>query len=751
MISPSFACCALLPLTAALAAAHEGRQPAAAELASEFRNISLDQAQTYRVRDLEISRGDIKLFLNEGVLSFFTPVNGRKLAAFFTVEGSEGGDAEVIVMPPLRSERASLASFTKSPNLDEHFRSALFFFTDETERQILDELNRTGLREAPELAAGLRPRADSIARDIATQIEVPLAQALLDNHQLSRGFFFGLIASQGSGAFDVIYDPTQREPVSLGRVSAAAGNHFQLWTNFRSRRAPQFVEPQPGIHNYRLDVNILPNLLLEAAANFDFQTGAEDGRVIALSLSPRLKVSNAKVDGQPVEVFQRPSGRLAEFGSTETFLLSSVNPFAPGVRHQIELHYAGTMIRRTAEGEYFVDDRSSWYPVSEPTLASFDMTFHCPEHLRLVSTGELVNEGVESGIRTVHRITPVAAALAGFNLGEYSIRREQRRSYTIDLYSTNTVLAALTADPTLLSHTADILDEYTKRWQPLPIHSLAVSPISGYFGQGFPGLIYLSSVSYEREGSRAAALRSSRSDAFFSQLLLPHEIAHQWWGNIVRQADYRSGWITEAMANESALEYIERKNGAAARDDILQSYREDLGRDQDGKTVESAGPLDFGDRLIDTHGLATWHVVLYEKGSWILHMLRKRLGEANYAAMQLRLLRDYASRPLSNDDLRQLVSAFVPASQPDRSLTAFFDTWVYGTGIPTLALHGRGRSFDLELSGVDNDFLADIPLRCKGAPVHWVRAGSGSNIVELPNASANCELPSPHDFLYFSR
>jgi hypothetical protein len=384
-------------------------------------------------------------------------------------------------------------------------------------------------------------------------------------------------------------------------------------------------------------------------------------------------------------------------------------------------------------------------------LANFDLTFHCPDRLRLVSTGELVSESANEGILTVQRRTIIPAVLAGFNLGVYGTVRKEAGPYSIEIDSPNTPAAALTADPTLPAQTADILRYYTKRWIPLRIRSLAVTPIDGYFGQGFPGLIYLSSVAYTKEEDRSAVLRNPRFDAFFDELLLPHEIAHQWWGNIVRQDDYRSAWITEAMANQSALGYIAATKGAQARDDILDSYREDLTKEKDGKTVESSGPVNFGQRLIDNFGMTTWQIILYEKGSWILRMLSQCLGEENFRNMQLRLLQQYSTRPLSNDEFRQVASSFVPPGQPDPTLNSFFDTWVYGTGIPTISMRAPGRIVDVTLSGVDDDFMAEIPLHCRGGAVYWVRAGSGTNTFELPRGMSACELPSPRDFLYIPR
>ncbi|MBV8070544.1 MAG: hypothetical protein JO270_11600, partial [Acidobacteriaceae bacterium] len=94
-----------------------GSEPGAAHaaaIAAALEGMSIDPAQTYRVRDLELTRGDIKIYLTEGVLSFATAVDGRCVAAIFTTHGVEGGDAEVLLLPNRSTERASLAAFAKT-------------------------------------------------------------------------------------------------------------------------------------------------------------------------------------------------------------------------------------------------------------------------------------------------------------------------------------------------------------------------------------------------------------------------------------------------------------------------------------------------------------------------------------------------------------------------------------------------------------------------------------------------------------
>ncbi len=285
------------------------------------------------------------------------------------------------------------------------------------------------------------------------------------------------------------------------------------------------------------------------------------------------------------------------------------------------------------------------------------------------------------------------------------------------------------------------------QWGRLPLQTLAITPIPGYFGQGFPGLIYLSETAYVSARERPADVRNARGETFFGDVLLPHELAHQWWGNLVSAASYRSDWLMESMANYSALQLMESHKGEPALNALLDEYKRDLGaKMQNGATLESAGPVDFGARLLDSYGQQAWLAVEYEKGTWILHMLRERLGTARFHDMQTALLKRYAGKAIDNEEFREAVSEFIPAGQPDPKLTSFFETWVYGTGVPAV----EKKRTSIRVSQVADDFTFDMPLTCESgsgtAQTRWVHLTQGDN--QISSAMGNCQLPDPSQFLY---
>ena len=103
------------------------------DLARELKSVSLDPEECYLVRDLYLVREDVRMYFTDGYLIFSKPVEGRGVLALFSAD-TENGDGEILIFPPTRGERLSLATFTDTPNLSEHIRTALMLFTDDTRR-----------------------------------------------------------------------------------------------------------------------------------------------------------------------------------------------------------------------------------------------------------------------------------------------------------------------------------------------------------------------------------------------------------------------------------------------------------------------------------------------------------------------------------------------------------------------------------------------------------------------------------------
>ncbi len=734
----------------------------AAAYSRALREAGLDPEACFRVRDLAFQKEDLRFYLTDGHLIFSKAVDGRRFAAMFTAE-IPGGDAEVLLFPPHRSERMSLARFAKTPNLNEHFVAALFLFSDGTGEELLKQIESGEPRRLPEIGHSMTTAFNDTLRNLIGSYEIRLVQDRFTSHPEQTGFFYAGISTKTMGAVDILFDQRQRDQITVGQIAyRQERRYFDTWASFpaRSFRTGQRKTMPSGVH---LDEVIIdakldgPELLLSATTRMKLTARTSGDTAVPFDLARTVKVTSAKVDGEPVEIFSRESLRanLIRGTENEVFLLMLPKPLREGETHTVEFTHEGSVVRPAGNGVYFVASRLSWYPNRDAEFSKYETTFRYPKSLRLVATGELADEKVEGEYR-VSRFTPSAPIrFAGFNLGDYQSSKTTRAGVTVEVFANRTVENALAMRreqilapppvprlgrrgqqpdvlmpvPAPLPNSAGRLEELTndiggaldfmaQHFGPPPLKRLSVSPIPGAFGQGFPGLVYLSTLAYLNPSDRPASLQNDSQKTFFSELLHAHETAHQWWGNLVTSASYQDDWLMEAMANYSALMFLEKRKGRKALDAVLEEYRGDLLRKLDsGETVESSGPLIWGTRLTSSHG-AAWRPIIYEKGTWVLHMLRERLGDAAFLKLLGEVARTKKYSSLSTEEFQRMAAAYLPPKSEDPKLESFFESWVYNTGIPALRIQSsvQGKAPKLRVRGmvvqgdVAEDFAASVPV-----------------------------------------
>lgn len=760
----------------------------AAAIGAQLHRLELDPDACYRVRDIPLDRPDVRFFFTDGWLIFVRPIAHRRVAALYTARESTD-DAEVLVRPSDRSERASLAHAIGAPNLNEHFRAAMFVFTDGGGEELISAIEHSGAKKSTDRGLLYASEAGEAVRNLATSLEVRVTHDLLtDAAGRGEGLSFAAIAGKALGNFDVVFDPTAYEQAVVGKITvSSAGPQFDTWTSFRSRASLRAGTPPPAdfdLENYRIEATIQPDLHLQAVTRMRLRAAQRLTGVIELNISPRMNLTEARVDGTRVEIFRRRALReLAASGLDDTFLIGLPAAVEAGQTREIEIRHDGEVIHKAGDGVFFVADRVSWYPSRGFSFATYDLTFRCPRKYLLAAPGDLLEERIEGDWRIVHRRSTQPIRMAGFNIGSYEHVSVKRGDYQVEMYANTSAEPFLPAPRTAAAVApsapdepppaarkpgagetpskaspnpatrmgaigAEIAEEFewmASQFGPPPLKTIAVSPIPGFFGQGFPGLIYLSTVSYLEDAARKTLLKSDpSSDAFFTLIMHAHEVAHQWWGNLVSPASYHDEWIAEALANYSALLVLERKRGPRALEMVLDEYRRELLAPGPASTVNLSGPITWGLRLKDEGQIAVWRAITYGKGTWIIHMLRRRMGDRAFLRMLFELRRRYELRTISTEEFRALAAEFLPPHDPDPTLESFFDTWVYGTGIPLLemstSIRGKAPAMVLTVtvrqSGVPDDFVTEAPLEIRPAGggqsvLRWVHTSSDPAVLSV--------------------
>ena len=372
-------------------------------------------------------------------------------------------------------------------------------------------------------------------------------------------------------------------------------------------------------------------------------------------------------------------------------------------------------------------------------MSNFNLEFHYPAGWTLIATGKRVEEkSTNNGEEQVTRwVSERPFPVAGFNLGKYERAVANAGSVRVETYASKQVekgfptpkdqtiaipllpgihpqsrVIEVVPSPSpsparnaqaVADNAAHAIDFFSKAFGPYPYSSLSMTQKPGPVSQGWPGLVFLSSLSFLNEGEKTR-LDMEKVARTMTNAVVAHETAHQWWGDLINWDGYRDQWLIEALADYSSLMLLETQDPARFHA-VLESYRANLlQKNQNGEPLMTAGPVTLGSRLSSSHFPNGYEVISYERGVWLLHMLRNMLLEAERKSGQaprasltsdpfMRTLRkvrtQYEGRTISTHEFMQAFEEDLPRPlwhEGKKSLNWFYDNWLSGTAIPRLDL-----------------------------------------------------------------
>jgi len=156
--------------------------------------------------------------------------------------------------------------------------------------------------------------------------------------------------------------------------------------------------------------------------------------------------------------------------------------------------------------------------------------------------------------------------------------------------------------------------------------------------------------------------------------VIAHEIAHQWFGDSVTESTWSDLWLSEGFAEYFAGLFIQRHEGEPAfRQYMEQEAERYFGYEKNTRTPIHDTETEDLFKLLNPNN--------YQKGAWVLHMLRSELGDEKFFR-GLRIY--YEAHRNSTADSEDLRAAFEKAT--GRDLKVFFARWIYGAGHPAYEL-----------------------------------------------------------------
>ena len=358
----------------------------------------------------------------------------------------------------------------------------------------------------------------------------------------------------------------------------------------------------------------------------------------------------------------------------------------------------GLIISKTKHGRrsFFADnwpDRGQhWLPSNDHPAdkATVEFLITAPDHYQVVANGIQVEESSLAGGRKLthwKEDVPISTKVMVIGVADFAVQQsgliadcvpvtswvypEDRQNGFAEFAIANRVL------PFFIDYVG-----------PYPYRKLANVQSKTRFG----GLENANTIFYHENSTTG----DGRNEA-----LVAHEIAHQWFGNHATEKTFAHLWLSEGFATYMAILYFEKFYGKDTAAAFLKEDREELRTflKNSSRPVVDTAETDF---------MALLNPNSYEKGSWVLHMLRQRVGDSLFRMAIRRYYKEFGGGVAGTDDLQKI---FEEVSGEE--FGEFFRQWLYLPGIPhlktTWEYDQRGRKLRITVAQLQ-DRLFSFPL-----------------------------------------
>lgn len=415
------------------------------------------------------------------------------------------------------------------------------------------------------------------------------------------------------------------------------------------------AEPGDGFQVERYEVELRPDLATTAVSGSqEIELVASEPDLREIVFSPNaLEIADATLDGSPIPVVSDESG----------IAFTLPRPLAVG--EAVRLHF--TMRGFPARGVttvpngiytgYFGCDWMVCLQNSPGDKADLQLDLFLPHDAVSLGVGKQAETVDLPGDLTLHRWQsdwPTSPYLFGFAAGQFP---------RLDVETPHGKLSYLnaTGDP------ADLADLFAQTPEMVAFFASRAGldlPGGAYAQLLVPGRAAQETMSFSLIG--LGELEREREDPS-SAWIIAHELAHQWWGNLVTTQTWRDFWLNEGFATYMVAAWEQHRFGEAAYQQELDVFRkrrkqlQELGWDK---------PLTWDG---DYPSLGHRRAVQYSKGALFLAQLRKDIGDAAFWEGVRAYTQAHAGGTVTSRDLQ---SAMEQAS--GRDLGPLFAEWVYG-------------------------------------------------------------------------
>ena len=353
---------------------------------------------------------------------------------------------------------------------------------------------------------------------------------------------------------------------------------------------------------------------------------------------------------------------------------------------------------RTFFSDNWPNKARNWLPLVDHPYdkSTTDFIVIAPNHYQVISNGLLVEEtNINKDLKKTHwrQSVPISCWLYAIGVAEFAVDYVDY----FDGKSIQTWVYKQDRDngfydfkvPT--KHTLEFFSDYVGPFAYEKLANVQSNSVKG--GMESATAIFYSDVSVT--GERSVRWRN----------VIIHEVAHQWFGNCVTEYDWDDVWLSEGFATYFTLMFREHAYG---RDDFVMGLNNAKENVYNFYKDNKDAPI-IHDNLKDMKDVLSYSLQ-YQKGAWVLHMLRNYIGEDAFRQGIRNYYKKYFNLNTTTDQFK-----FEMEKVSNVNLDKFFDQWLYKGGMLIIdsdwKYNEKNSEIEISMDQVQDDgYLFDMPI-----------------------------------------
>lgn len=456
-------------------------------------------------------------------------------------------------------------------------------------------------------------------------------------------------------------------PTMKGRRSPVVMSRQPL--GWDPRKAPQ--APLFQISSLDVDLRSPENRNLEAHVE-ELITPVESGlKLLRFRLVSEVITEKDVRKCQVLRVVDGEGRELAFDLAKDHLIVQLAAPTERGKQLRLTFDYRGDTLVQPGEDSYWqLDVNGAWYPQSE-SLAGESYLFHGKIRTKgdwiAFLPGETLRREKDGEWNLVETRTEKPICFATVLGGRYQLEEETRDGITLRIATY--AFKGGSGLRVIKDQAFNVIRYYQFLLGPFPFKEFQVVQKNQWgYGQAPPGMMYITNEAFNQMLGVGQYAREGLRKRF------AHEIAHQYWGTVVKMPSSEDQWVTEAFADYSAAMYEGEFKGQGLFARSVATWT------ANAKEAAKYAPIPLANDIAPRDGyerFKTRTYLLYDKAPLLLHAIRKQIGDHMFMVYLKSIQANFKWRFASTPNLIGLLNFATK-----RDFNEFFTKYFWGTEMP---------------------------------------------------------------------